>query len=142
MTDAELDRDWKPNGRRPQSTIAQSFSLELMDIFRIEGSLTELDQKVDERRQNVGKTNQELAALDAQLREMEDRLRRSQQASAGIRLDSSTARPSHKLDASLGHEPSNLGADSTSHPGTARIAQQASSSGNMPPNPGAGEGRF
>lgn len=29
--------------------MARSFSAELMDIFRIENSLTDLDQKVDER---------------------------------------------------------------------------------------------
>jgi hypothetical protein len=46
LTDEELDRDWQPNGRRPQSTIARSFSAELMDIFRIENSLTDLDQQV------------------------------------------------------------------------------------------------
>ena len=70
MSDEELDRDWKPNGRRPQScvqlllsislrdrlslltwqrTIARSFSLELMDIFRIENSVADLDEQVEKR---------------------------------------------------------------------------------------------
>lgn len=31
------------------STIARSFSLELMDIFRIENSISDLDQQVDKR---------------------------------------------------------------------------------------------
>jgi hypothetical protein len=53
MSDDILDRDWKPNGRRPQSTLARSFSAELMDIFRIEDSISDLDQKVDERYANL-----------------------------------------------------------------------------------------
>ncbi|KAJ8130032.1 hypothetical protein O1611_g3601 [Lasiodiplodia mahajangana] len=48
-TDEELDRDWVPNGRRPQSTIARSFSAELMDIFRIENSVADLDEQIDRR---------------------------------------------------------------------------------------------
>lgn len=31
------------------STVARSFSQELMDIFRIDNSLTDLDQQVDQR---------------------------------------------------------------------------------------------
>lgn len=79
MSDEELDRNWKPNGRRPQSyvsdpwilttpsthlhelphwqqltrfkysTMARSFSAELMDIFRIENSVSDLDSQVDKR---------------------------------------------------------------------------------------------
>uniref|UniRef100_A0A8H7TV34 Uncharacterized protein n=1 Tax=Bionectria ochroleuca TaxID=29856 RepID=A0A8H7TV34_BIOOC len=78
MSDAELDRDWKPNGRRPQSTIARSFSAELMDIFRIENSISDLDKEVDQRKQKVGQSNDELASLEARLKEMENRLRRTQ----------------------------------------------------------------
>jgi hypothetical protein len=35
-------------------TIARSFSAELMDIFRIENSLADLDEKVDKRYVNLG----------------------------------------------------------------------------------------
>lgn len=79
MSDEELDRNWTPNGRRPQSyvsrpwiltappiqlyelphwqqltrfnysTMARSFSAELMDIFRIENSVSDLDSQVDKR---------------------------------------------------------------------------------------------
>ena len=75
-TDEELDRNWQPNARRPQSyalsllrfktldtpnmkltntgvsrcsTIARSFSAELMDIFKIDESVTDLDDRVDKR---------------------------------------------------------------------------------------------
>jgi len=49
MSDEEMDREWKPNARRPQSTVAQMFSQELMDIFRIDNSVADLDEKVDKR---------------------------------------------------------------------------------------------
>ncbi|KAL1862507.1 hypothetical protein VTK73DRAFT_6771 [Phialemonium thermophilum] len=75
MTDEELDRDWKPNGRRPQSTIARSFSQELMDIFRIENSIADLDEQVDKRKQQINTQTSELEAIEARLREMEQRLR-------------------------------------------------------------------
>ncbi|KAI1817089.1 hypothetical protein GGS20DRAFT_98195 [Poronia punctata] len=48
-TDEELNRDWVPNGRRPQSTVARSFSAELMDIFRIDNSIADLDEQIDKR---------------------------------------------------------------------------------------------
>ncbi|PNY24151.1 Uncharacterized protein TCAP_05901 [Tolypocladium capitatum] len=170
MTDAELDRDWQPNGRRPQSTIARSFSQELMDIFRIENSLTDLDKQVDtryarpwytsrrrslvspltrpppnHRRQIVGKTNQELADIEARLREMEDRLRRSQQSRPGIQTiadQSPSSSPPHNLADAPPRPPPKDDGKLRSRPGTARAAQQAPSSGNMPPTPGASEGEY
>ncbi|KAL2129388.1 hypothetical protein VTI74DRAFT_7884 [Chaetomium olivicolor] len=75
MTDEELDRDWKPNGRRPQSTVAQMFSQELMDIFRIENSVTDLDEQVNKRKQQINSQTSELEALEARIREMERRLK-------------------------------------------------------------------
>ncbi|EQL03924.1 hypothetical protein OCS_00367 [Ophiocordyceps sinensis CO18] len=170
MTDAELDRDWQPNGRRPQSTIARSFSQELGDIFRIEDSLTDLDNKVDQRfisqeapahgaannqppacvplltctldqfrRQNVGKNNQELADIEARIREMEDRLRRSQQSRPALPTGASTFSSQKRADATQSPK------DNTkpwSRPGTARPSQPAPSSGRMPPTPGASEGEY
>ncbi|KAG8350562.1 hypothetical protein FVEN_g11327 [Fusarium venenatum] len=138
LTDEELDRDWQPNGRRPQSTIARSFSAELMDIFRIENSLTDLDQQVHAKKQTVDKETEELAALEARIREMEERLRRStggaQQPSpqTANQAQSQTQQPS-SLDAPK--DDSKV----RSRPGTARASQQAPSSGNMPPTPGASE---
>lgn len=35
--------------RNPRSTVAQMFSQELMDIFRIDNSVADLDEKVDKR---------------------------------------------------------------------------------------------
>ncbi|KAL6914439.1 hypothetical protein ACHAPO_005730 [Fusarium lateritium] len=141
LTDEELDRDWQPNGRRPQSTIARSFSAELMDIFRIENSLTDLDQQVHAKKQTVDKETEELAALEARIREMEERLRRS--AGGAQQPSPQTANQAQ----SQSQQPSSLDApkdDSKvrSRPGTARASQQAPSSGNMPPTPGASEGEY
>ncbi|KAF4584424.1 CENP-Q, a CENPA-CAD centromere complex subunit domain-containing protein [Ophiocordyceps camponoti-floridani] len=135
MTDAELDRDWKPNGRRPQSTVARSFSDELMDIFRIDNSLTDLDQKVDQRRQNVGKNNQELADIEARIREMEDRLRRSQQQNRASLQSLPVSTPQKKAD---GQPQAPVSSKSSwSRPGTTRPG--APGSGRLPPTPGASE---
>ncbi|KAG5926604.1 hypothetical protein E4U53_003046 [Claviceps sorghi] len=134
MTDAELDRDWVPNGRRPLSTVARSFSQELVDIFRIENSVSDLDEKVNQRRENVGKTTQELAELEARIREMEQRLNRNM----GI------AQPAAHPQEPNGPPPPPPTKDESnkSRPGTARASRQAPGSGNMPPTPGPSEGDY
>jgi hypothetical protein len=66
MSDDELDREWKPNGR-PQSlvfgairvtglaltlrhrTMARSFSAALNDVFKIDNSLADLDAAVEQK---------------------------------------------------------------------------------------------
>ncbi|KAG7410942.1 hypothetical protein Forpe1208_v010439 [Fusarium oxysporum f. sp. rapae] len=150
LTDEELDRDWQPSGRRPQSTIARSFSAELMDIFRIENSLTDLDQQVHDKKQTVDKNTEELASLEARIREMEDRLRRSvgstQQRSPLPQVQTQNTNQSQTQQQQQ-QQPSSLDArtddsKARSRPGTARAAQQAPSSGNMPPTPGASEGEY
>jgi hypothetical protein len=134
FTDEELDRDWKPNGRRPQSTIARSFSAELGDIFRIENSLTDLDREVDTRKQKVNRETQELASLEARLREMEERLRRSGPSRPAIQTNIPGPTKDETTDA-----PPAVPSKDRSRPGTARQAQHAPSSGNMPPTPGGSE---
>ncbi|RSL97864.1 hypothetical protein CEP52_010653 [Fusarium oligoseptatum] len=146
LTDEELDRDWQPSGRRPQSTIARSFSAELMDIFRIENSLSDLDQQVHDKKQTVDKNTEELASLEARIREMEDRLRRSapggsrpslaQVANEGAAAHDQQQQNNQNLQA---EDASKDDAKARSRPGTARATQQAPSSGNMPPTPGASE---
>ncbi|KAM0428645.1 hypothetical protein ACHAPT_007009 [Fusarium lateritium] len=131
------------------STIARSFSQELMDIFRIENSLTDLDQQVHDKKQTVDKNTEELASLEARIKEMEDRLRRSAPGSSRAPLpqvQSATKSDDHQHQ----QHNQNLQADDASkddakarsRPGTARAAQQAPSSGNMPPTPGASEGEY
>ncbi|KAL6804590.1 hypothetical protein GGI42DRAFT_322397 [Trichoderma sp. SZMC 28013] len=74
FTDEELDRNWQPNGRRPQSTIARNFQLELEDIFNLDETKAELQQSYDTRKYNINKNTEELSTLEARLREMEQRL--------------------------------------------------------------------
>ncbi|KAF5587407.1 CENP-Q a CENPA-CAD centromere complex subunit domain-containing protein [Fusarium pseudocircinatum] len=145
LTDEELDRDWQPSGRRPQSTIARSFSAELMDIFRIENSLTDLDQQVHDKKQTVDKNTEELASLEARIREMEDRLRRSVGTTQRSPLPQVQTQNTNQSQTQ--QQPSSLDAPTDdskarSRPGTARASQQAPSSGNMPPTPGASEGEY
>ncbi|KAM0356597.1 hypothetical protein ACHAP4_007183 [Fusarium culmorum] len=126
------------------STIARSFSAELMDIFRIENSLTDLDQQVHAKKQTVDKETEELAALEARIREMEDRLRRSTGGTAQQRSPLPQTQTANQAQA---QQPSSLDAPkddskARSRPGTARASQQAPSSGNMPPTPGASEGEY
>ncbi|KAI1438600.1 hypothetical protein GGR50DRAFT_370002 [Xylaria sp. CBS 124048] len=143
-TDEELDRDWVPNGRRPQSTVARSFSAELMDIFRIENSIADLGEQVDKRKQQVSSGQSELQALEARLKEMEARLQTSKPGSTGGDARSqrqplpnrfgSTAQPAEK---ELPQRP----IQTSSRPGTAKQTQHAPMHGGaMPPTPTASEG--
>ncbi|KAI1118124.1 hypothetical protein F5Y14DRAFT_447535 [Nemania sp. NC0429] len=158
-TDEELERDWVPNGRRPQSTIARSFSAELMDIFRIENSIADLDEQIDKRyvslhprkaalrigsKQVVSTGQSELQALEARLKEMEARLRTSKPGRPGASSQAQQQPPANTSDSStqstdkeLAHRP----LQTASRPGTAKQAQNAPMHGGaMPPTPTASEG--
>ncbi|KAK3315474.1 hypothetical protein B0H66DRAFT_606356 [Apodospora peruviana] len=156
MTDAELDRDWKPNGRRPQSTIARSFSQELVDIFRIENSVADLDEKVNQKKQQINNQTSELEALEARIREMEQRLKqgpaavarpsgspRSQRPPVANAFDGPNAPPpppakDYPTSPNRGQQQQNKYGGS-SQPGTARPSQQAVP-GALPPTPVGSEG--
>ncbi|OHE93236.1 hypothetical protein CORC01_11461 [Colletotrichum orchidophilum] len=130
MTDAELDLDWQPNGRRPQSTIARSFSQELADIFRLDEPVT--DEKLDQRKQNVQSQTSELEALERRIREMEERLKNNNA------IKQATGQPA--AVPALSKEAQEK---ARSRPGTARQNQpHAPSSANMPPTPTASEGEY
>ncbi|ROW06619.1 hypothetical protein VMCG_04247 [Cytospora schulzeri] len=135
LEDDALDREWKPNGRRPQSTIARSFSLELQDIFRIDDSITELDTKLEERKQNVQTRASELEALERRIKEMEERLKRNGKNPAPQttipQRQQSVAQQMAQADQKHGG----------SRPGTAKASQQAVP-GALPPTPTASEGEY
>ncbi|KAI1130380.1 hypothetical protein F5Y10DRAFT_289593 [Nemania abortiva] len=147
-TDEELDRDWVPNGRRPQSTIARSFSAELMDIFRIENSVADLDEQIDRRKQQVTTGQTELQALEARLKEMEARLQlskidgvggspRAHQRQPLANVFDSTNTTAQSTEKELPQRP----LQATSRPGTAKQTQHAPMHGGaMPPTPTASEG--
>ncbi|ROT36393.1 hypothetical protein SODALDRAFT_325737 [Sodiomyces alkalinus F11] len=154
MTDEELDRDWQPNGRRPQSTLARSFSQELGDIFRIENSVNDLDERLGERKKNVKSQETELEALERRIREMEQRLKRGsiighpRPALPTADADPTANRANDGAQAQPPPPPpkddSSVPADKPrSRPGTARQNQPpAPSSANMPPTPTASEGEY
>ncbi|KAK3990728.1 hypothetical protein QBC44DRAFT_60801 [Cladorrhinum sp. PSN332] len=129
-TDSEIDQDWKPNGRRPQSTIAQAFQQELMDIFRIDNSVADLDEKVDKRKKEINSASSELEALEARIREMEERLK--QQAPA-----LGAGQPPEKDQ----DQNQKYVAGSRPYAGTARQGQQAVP-GALPPTPVESEGEY
>ncbi|KAM0809412.1 hypothetical protein AB5N19_09755 [Seiridium cardinale] len=136
-SDAELDNDWKPNGRRPQSTIARSFSAELMDIFRIENSVADLDHKVEQKKQEVNSQASELEALERRIREMEERLKRNHPAGAA------GARPAAQAGQGAPAPVQKDLPQRASRPGTAKAQQQAPIHGGaMPPTPTASEGEY
>jgi Mg-chelatase subunit ChlI len=97
------------------------------------------------RKQTVDKETEELAALEARIREMEERLRRSTGGAAQQRSPLPQTQTANQAQSqNQAQQPSSLDApkdDSKvrSRPGTARASQQAPSSGNMPPTPGASE---
>ncbi|KAI0154286.1 hypothetical protein GGR57DRAFT_110245 [Xylariaceae sp. FL1272] len=150
-TDEELDRDWQPNGRRPQSTIARSFSAELMDIFRIENSVADLDEQIDKRKQQVTTGQSELQALEARIKEMEERLKSGKTGTA----TSSPRAQRQPLSNTFGQQPQGQSTgkelpqrplqttSTSSRPGTAKQAQPAPLHGGaMPPTPTASEGEY
>ncbi|KAI5862407.1 hypothetical protein GGS23DRAFT_99125 [Durotheca rogersii] len=145
-TDEELDRDWQPNGRRPQSTIAQSFSQELMDIFRIENSIADLDEQVDRRKQQVTTGQSELEALEARIKEMEDRLKSRLPGASGGASPRAQRQPA--AAGVFGQPPlapaeKDASQQPRSRPGTAKPAHQAPGHGGaMPPTPTASEGEY
>ncbi|KAK4135775.1 hypothetical protein BT67DRAFT_376174 [Trichocladium antarcticum] len=143
MTDEELDREWKPNGRRPQSTIARMFSEELMDIFRIDNSVADLDEKVDKRKQQITTQTSELEALEARIREMEKRLKSPPGADSPDH-DASSPRPAppekdYPVRSRVPEPQQQQHKYGGSRPGTARQSQQAVP-GALPPTPVGSEG--
>ncbi|KAI1418069.1 hypothetical protein F5Y13DRAFT_34835 [Hypoxylon sp. FL1857] len=147
-TDDELDRDWKPNGRRPQSTIARSFSQELMDIFRIENSIADLDEQVDKRKQQVTSGQSELEALEARIKEMEERLKRQNPPGAAGSMSPRAQRQAINDAFGTAATTATTAASADkdqqkSRPGTAKQVQQAPAHGGaMPPTPTASEGEY
>ncbi|KAJ4307285.1 hypothetical protein N0V88_000668 [Collariella sp. IMI 366227] len=146
-TDEELDRDWKPSGRRPQSTMAQMFSQELMDIFRIDNSVADLDKQVDKRKQQINSQTSELEALEARIREMERRLKgdatadnpaaaRSQAGPSQTQFNPPPAPPKDSADQARARGQQHKYGGS--RPGTARQSQPAVP-GALPPTPAGSE---
>ncbi|CCU82500.1 unnamed protein product [Blumeria hordei] len=74
MSDEELDLEWKTSNR-PQSKIAQNFSIALNELFKIDNSLSDLDAAVCEKKKALSSQTSELEALEARLKATEERLK-------------------------------------------------------------------
>ncbi|KAL1966129.1 hypothetical protein VTN77DRAFT_4877 [Rasamsonia byssochlamydoides] len=72
---SDTEQDWKPNPRRPQSTIAQAFSLELDSKFMLDNDVDHLTQTIEQKKQMMTIQARELQALQEKIREAEERLR-------------------------------------------------------------------
>ncbi|KXX73606.1 hypothetical protein MMYC01_209756 [Madurella mycetomatis] len=141
MSDQEIDREWKPNGRRPQSTIAQMFSQELMDIFRIDNSVADLDEKVDKRKQQINSQTSELEALEARIREMEQRLKKQNGVPNGSGQAASHNGPNAPPPPPEKDYSAQQNKYGGSRPGAAMQSQRAVP-GALPPTPVGSEGDY
>ncbi|RKF62640.1 hypothetical protein GcC1_145002 [Golovinomyces cichoracearum] len=76
MSMEKMDLAWKSN-KRPQSTIAQNFSIDLHDLFKIGNSISDLDAAVSAKKRAVSSQTLELKALEARLKLAEERLKKA-----------------------------------------------------------------
>ncbi|EPE30630.1 hypothetical protein GLAREA_03597 [Glarea lozoyensis ATCC 20868] len=154
MSDAELDREWKPS-TRPQSTMAKNFSLALNDLFKIDNSVADLDAVVSEKKRVVSTQTSELEALEARIKATEERLKAKQ--AAGISLSRTpSGRSSPQQRTPLGDT---FSAPPPHHPisplatefGSQNINREKRANqtyttppmpGQLPPTPGASEGEY
>lgn len=88
------------------------------------------------RQQNISKGNEELASIEARLKEMEERLRGNSKPRPELTQLNLPVRDKQAPEVPAKDD------KARSRPGTARAAQPAPSSGNMPPTPGASEGEY
>ncbi|RAO66793.1 uncharacterized protein BHQ10_002805 [Talaromyces amestolkiae] len=77
---SDTEQEWKPNPRRPQSTMAQAFSLALDSAFMLDNEVNDLTQSIELKKQRMTIQTRELEALQARIRETEERLQREQAA--------------------------------------------------------------
>ncbi|KAI9373869.1 hypothetical protein BJX61DRAFT_541337 [Aspergillus egyptiacus] len=72
MSDA--DQEWKPKAR-PQSTMAQDFSLALDSAFSLDSNVDFLSQTIDQKKHQMMIQNRELEELQKRIQEAEARLK-------------------------------------------------------------------
>ncbi|EED15475.1 conserved hypothetical protein [Talaromyces stipitatus ATCC 10500] len=77
---SDTEQEWKPNPRRPQSTMAQAFSLALDSAFMLDNEVNDLTQSIELKKQRMTIQTRELEALQARIREAEELLQREQAA--------------------------------------------------------------
>lgn len=134
---AELQESYDTRFVDPNGTPDHSFPF--FSLLTCDGSVL-----LCNRSYNIGKNNKELASLEERLREMEKRLNAAGITSPSSNDNAEQHSPSStpKPEASSLSAPPADDAKARSRPGTAQPTQQAPSSGDMPPTPGASEGEY
>jgi len=143
MSDDELDREWKSNGR-PQSTMARSFSLALNDLFKIDNSLADLDAAVSEKKQQLSSQTSELEALEARLKATEERLKAaatSRTSPNGKPSGRSSPRPRPSLGDTFTNPQSPTKREQATSPLSSEFNRAASRPATGRPTTGKSEGR-
>lgn len=126
--------DWKPSGR-PTSMIARNFSADLNEAFATDSSLDGLVQSVQLKKEAVNSQTQELQALEARLRETEERLKERQSrdpSPAGRKIGTELPSKHRPFDNTYaGEEKNRLGSSTTSTQSRQVPASQTVSSSTM-----------
>jgi len=138
------DRDWKPSGR-PQSTIARNFSADLDNLFNIDGGLDTLDRTVLQKKQAVSSHTQELEALEAKLRETEERLKQAKTSPSSFSRKNSQRRTpiqgtfaeADKARTSDSNSPLSQVTNIPRRPNPQAESQKSNDQSPLPPMPGA-----
>ncbi|KAE8551517.1 hypothetical protein TMatcc_001468 [Talaromyces marneffei ATCC 18224] len=82
---SDTEQEWKPNPRRPQSTMAQAFSLALDSAFMLDNEVNDLTQSIELKKQRMTIQTRELEALQARIREAEELLQQEQAEKAAAK---------------------------------------------------------
>ncbi|KAI4226464.1 MAG: hypothetical protein LQ349_006872 [Xanthoria aureola] len=127
-----------------RSSISRTFSADLNDAFSMDKNLDGLVQSVERKKQEVSSEIQELEALEAKLRETEERLKEKQASPAATRVNDSGTQQQAPPPADRAHHAqatSMVSESATVDQGTGSSVDQAPSASTMsywrPPMPGA-----
>jgi uncharacterized coiled-coil protein SlyX len=121
---SDPDYAWKPNNR-PQSTVARNFMTELNSLFNLDDDLDTLDKTVNEKKQAVSTQTQELEALQARLREAEERLNQARTSSPPRPKDTTQHQQQYTPSAASAAPPAAAPQSATGIPFATRLPQAA-----------------
>jgi uncharacterized coiled-coil protein SlyX len=134
---SDPDYAWKPNNR-PQSTVARNFMTELNSLFNLDDDLDTLDKTVNEKKQAVSTQTQELEALQARLREAEERLNQARTSSPPRPKDTTQHQQQYTPSAASAAPPAAAPQSATGIPFATRLPQAATA---LPERPHSSQSR-
>lgn len=124
---SDIEEEWKPKGR-PQSTMAQNLASALDSAFMLDSEVDHLSNSIQYKKQKVTIQSRELEALEARIREAEERLKL--QNGAGTSSAQSSGN-SHRANGTASrHDPSQLSNISENRPSAANTYNTSSDSNN------------